>query len=117
MRNREVLYWTLGLVCFLLFVPVYTLGQSQDDFAKAVSPLLSGTCAQCHNDRVPSGGLNVGNLADRASLSQRRTDWEKILQRVRAGEMPPTGVTKPSDAILRAFTNVIQTELDRADAG
>ena len=68
-------------------------GVSQDDFAKSVSPLLSGTCAQCHNDRVASGGLNVGNLADNASVVQRRADWEKILRRVRAGEMPPAGVT------------------------
>ena len=30
--------------------------------------------------------------------------------------MPPAGVAKPSDAAVRAFTNAIQAEFDRADA-
>jgi cytochrome c5 len=29
------------------------------DFDSAVKPVLSKTCALCHNDKLSSGGLNV----------------------------------------------------------
>jgi len=116
MKSIRLFLTALG-ACLVLWAPAPSTGQSQEDFAKSVSPVLTGTCAQCHNDRLASGGLNVGGLASRSSVLQHRDDWEKILRRVRAGEMPPSGATKPSDAVLRAFTNAIQTEFDRADAG
>jgi mono/diheme cytochrome c family protein len=107
--------------CLVLWTPLRTTGQGQEDFAKSVSPLLTTTCVQCHNERMASGGLDlsrvVGNLTSGNSIIQHREDWEKILRRVRAGEMPPAGATKPSDAVLKAFTNSIQAEFDRADAG
>jgi len=93
-----------------------TSGQNPEEFSKAVSPLLSGTCAQCHNDRQAAGGFSVTGLSASNSIVQHREEWEKVLRRVRAGEMPPSNVARPSDAALRAFTNAIQIELDRADA-
>ena len=102
--------------CLLVWASFPTAGQSPEDFSKSVLPLLTGTCVQCHNDQLASGGLNVASLNTAASLVQHREEWEKILRRVQAGEMPPTGVAKPSDATVRAFTNAIQAEFDRADA-
>jgi hypothetical protein len=56
-------------------------------------------------------------LIEDSSVVQHREQWQKILRRVEAGQMPPSGVVaKPSDAALRAFTNAIHAELDRADA-
>src|SRR5262245_6822918 len=89
-------------------------GQSLEEFSKSVSPILTGTCAQCHNDRLASGGFSVAGLSD--SVVQHREEWEKILRRVQAGEMPPSSAARPSDAALRAFTNAIHAELDRVDA-
>ncbi len=102
--------------CLLVWTAFPTAGQSPEDFSKSVSPLLTGTCVQCHNERLASGGLNVASLNSAASVVQHREEWEKILRRVQAGEMPPAGVAKPSDATVRAFTNAIQAEFDRADA-
>ncbi len=111
---RLLLAVTASLLVWTAFP---TAGQSPEDFSKSVSPLLTGTCVQCHNAQLASGGLNVASLNTAASVVQHREEWEKILRRVQAGEMPPTGVAKPSDATVRAFTNAIQAELDRADAG
>ena len=107
--------------CLVLWTPLRTAGQGQEDFAKSVSPLLTATCAQCHNAQRASGGFDLSSLSANlltttTSIVQHRTDWEKILRRVQAGEMPPPGAAKPPEAVLRAFANTIQAALDRADA-
>jgi hypothetical protein len=91
--------------------------QSPEEFSKSVAPILTGICAQCHNDRVATSGFSVAGLTSSKSIIEHREQWEKILRRVEAGEMPPAKVVqKPSDAAIRAFTNAIHAELDRADA-
>src|SRR5262245_36720997 len=102
----KVLRLLLTAVVFLIvWTAPTTARQGEDDFAKAVSPLLTGTCTPCHNDRLASGGLNVTALLNGNSVIAHRDDWEKILRRVRASEMPPSGVARPSDAVVRAFTD------------
>jgi hypothetical protein len=102
--------------CLLVCSAFPGSAQSPEEFSKSVSPILTGTCAQCHNDRTASGGFSVAGLTDNNSVVEHREQWEKILRRVEAGEMPPSRVARPSDAALRAFTNAIHAELDRADA-
>ena len=100
----------------LISTPFSIKGQAPDEFARAVSPLLTGTCAQCHNERTASGGLNVATLSGNNSFVEHRADWEKILRRVQTGEMPPSSVRKPSDEAVRTFVSAIQTAFERADA-
>jgi cytochrome c553 len=99
----------------LAVLPFSMTSQSQDDFSRSVAPMLTGTCAQCHNDRTASGGLNVATLTGNNSVLEHRAEWEKILRRVQAGEMPPSNVTKPSDAAVRTFTTAIQSAFERVD--
>jgi len=101
---------------FLISMPFSIKGQASDEFARAVSPLLTETCAQCHNDRTASGGLNVAKLSGNNSVVEHRAEWEKILRRVQAGEMPPSSVRKPSDEAIRTFTSAIRTAFERLDS-
>ena len=87
-----------------------------DDFDTDVRPVLTGTCAQCHNSRMLAGGLNVEVLASPASLGQNREVWEKVLRRLRAGDMPPAGTPRPARAQLDAITGYIERAFDTADA-
>ena len=63
-------------------------------FEKSVPPVLAKTCAPCHNDRMASGGLNLGPFSAPGSIAEHREDWEKILQKIRTGEMPPKGIPR-----------------------
>jgi len=91
------------------------LGQT-DDFDAAVRPVLTGTCAQCHNSRLLSGSLNVEEILSAESLVQRRDVWEKVLRRLRAGDMPPAGSPRPPKPQLEAMTGYIERAFERADA-
>src|SRR5207253_4223304 len=77
-----------GFAGLLATLPFRASGQAAD-FDTSVRPLLTQTCAGCHNARVASGGLDVTALNSPESLTSARPTWERMLRRVRAGEMPP----------------------------
>jgi hypothetical protein len=81
-----------------------------------VRPILTGTCAGCHNAQVSSGGLNVLPLNAPESIAQHRDTWEKVLRRLRAGDMPPAGAARPSSEQLAGMAAYVTGALDRADA-
>jgi mono/diheme cytochrome c family protein len=105
-----------GIVVALALVvvrPARVSGQA-DEFDSVVLPVVKGTCANCHNDRLQSGGLNVTGMVSAASLAADRPAWEKVLQRLRAGDMPPASVTRPAQ--LPAMIAYIERAFERADA-
>lgn len=105
-----------GIVIALALVvvqPAHVTGQA-DEFDSLVLPVLKGTCANCHNDRLASGGLNVTGMMSAASLAEHRPAWDKVLQRLRAGDMPPAAVARPAQ--LPAMIAYIERAFERADA-
>jgi hypothetical protein len=83
-------------------------------FESAVRPVLATTCAPCHNERLSSGGLNLAPFSAAGSIAENREGWEKILQKIRTGEMPPKGVPRAA-AQLDTLTKFIQAAFERAD--
>ncbi len=65
------------------------LAQKPATFERVVQPILLDTCAECHNDREPTAGLSISHLTQPKSLETERDGWERILDKLRAGEMPP----------------------------
>src|SRR5580704_17450540 len=92
-------------------VPVDTAG-----FDKNVKPILKNTCSGCHNATVMSGGVNLLPYMDAATVADDRPAWDKILQKVESGEMPPKGIPRPPQAQMTALTTFIHSEFDKADA-
>ena len=85
------------------------------DFDSAVKPVLSNTCTLCHNDKLSSGGLNVKLLLAPDSIANYRDGWETILDKLRAGEMPPKGIPRPPEAQMQALIHYVEGEFERAD--
>jgi cytochrome c553 len=82
-------------------------------FDNAVLPVVTKTCVGCHNDRLTSGGLNLKSLETADTLTTRREEWEHVLRRLKAGEMPPTGIPKP--ASLPAMIAFLESTFEAAD--
>ena len=84
-------------------------------FDRTVLSLLNRNCAACHNDRLASGSLNLSAFATPASLAQNRDGWERIIQRIRNGEMPPKGTPQPAAAQVEGLIKYVRAEFERAD--
>lgn len=94
--------------------PAQIYAPDAQGFEKFVQPALADSCSGCHNDRNASGGLNLGLFTEAVTLTSRRDEWEVILRRVEAGEMPPEGAPKDA-AQLAAMLGFLKKEFERAD--
>jgi hypothetical protein len=75
--------------------------------------LLSQYCLTCHNQRVKSGGLALDAVLS-ADPSVHPDVWEKVVRKLKAGEMPPAGLPRPDQASLTALINGLTGEMDAA---
>ena len=82
-------------------------------FAESVHGVLQKNCWMCHNDKMASGGLSLDQFKDRTTIDSRRAAWERIVAKVRAGEMPPKGApplpADKRDAMLRRIEEAFET--------
>ena len=85
-------------------------------FEKNVKPILKNTCSACHNASAMSGGVNLQPYLDPSSISEDRVSWEKIVQKIETGEMPPKGIPRPPQSEITALLNFVHGEFDKADA-
>ena len=84
-------------------------------FDSAVKPLVNKNCSGCHNQRLASGGLDITALLTPDSPAAHREQWERIVQKLRTGEMPPKPMPKPAQPQIDAFVKFVQGEWDKAD--
>jgi hypothetical protein len=78
--------------------------------------LVDQYCVGCHNSKLTRGNLNL-QTADLTKVPEHAELWERVVRKVRAGMMPPTGplgAPRPDQATLNTFVVGLETELDRA---
>ena len=86
------------------------------DFNSTVKPLLTRSCFPCHNDRNASGGVNILPFTQPSSVTEYREEWERLLRKVRTGEMPPKSFPRPEEAKVKALVDYLDHEFEKADA-
>src|SRR5262249_51418273 len=83
--------------------------------ATAATTVLNRYCVTCHNERLKTGGF-VLNSADTTAIGQHPEVWEKVVQKLRAGIMPPLGSPRPDARTYEGLTTWFESELDRQAA-
>src|SRR5580704_1702240 len=69
-------------------------------------------CDTCHFGPKARAGLNLEAL-NLNSLDDKGAVWEKLLRKLRSGEMPPAGMPRPDAATYEALVKSIEAERDR----
>src|SRR5687768_5430481 len=78
--------------------------------------LVEKSCVSCHNNKTKTGGLSLQGL-DALPISAHADVWEKVLLKVRSGEMPPPNVrTRPEPQAAAAFASFLERTLDASAA-
>jgi len=73
--------------------------------------LISQYCSVCHNDQTKSGGMTLTQL-DLTHPEQNAELAEKVILKLRVGLMPPAGMPRPKDAVLKAFAASLENKID-----
>lgn len=94
-----------------------TTASAADVFEASVKPFLRRNCVGCHGTKNASGGMSVeAFLAQPAATALRdRERWERIAYKIRSGEMPPKGASRPRASEVRAVAEWIDGEYLRLD--
>jgi hypothetical protein len=76
---------------------------------------LDQYCVTCHNERAKTASLMLDKM-DLNHVGDGAETWEKVVRKLKAGMMPPSGARRPDRATIDAFTLKLEAELDRAAA-
>ena len=103
-----------GILCGVTIVLLTAVGYGfqQPSPQRAV---VNQYCIGCHNDKLKTGGLTLEN-ADLSRVGDQAPVFEKIVQKLRSGSMPPVGLPRPDAATYNSLATYLETELDRTAA-
>ena len=80
--------------------------------AAAGRTLLEHYCLTCHNDRLRTAGLTLQGL-EIGAVERDPERWEKVLGKLRSGDMPPAGRPRPAAGEVGPFVARLTAALDR----
>ena len=72
-------------------------------------------CTRCHSERMRRGEFVLEGF-DLANAPANAEAVEKMIRKLRAGMMPPSGARRPEEAVLQAVATELETAVDRAAA-
>jgi cytochrome c551/c552 len=104
MRTRNILFLLLPLLYAQTAAP-------QGQLAVTPRAIFDQYCIGCHNERLKTAGLMLDKL-DPAHVSENAEVWEKVVRKLRAGMMPPSGLPRPNPATYEALILSLENELD-----
>jgi len=115
--NMTQRYCAVFFVCATLALGFATRtlnGQAQAtqahaaEFQQDVLPVLAKSCLGCHSEKTQAGKLNLEPLRDPATTATHTDVWQKVLDKVSAGAMPPPTAKPLADAERAAVTGWIK---------
>ena len=73
--------------------------------------LFDRYCVTCHNPRLLTGGLDLGAV-DPAQTAAHAAILERVVHKLRTGQMPPEGRPRPDRAEVETFVTRLEHALD-----
>ncbi len=115
------------LAVFQLGLPLSAWASDQSsvaletDFSQKVRPFISNYCTSCHGGEKPEAELDLSKIKDMSTLLKDGSLWNVMLERMEAGEMPPSDAKRqpPEQARHEAlgWFRAVQVDQIRRHAG
>jgi hypothetical protein len=81
--------------------------------ASPIKPIVDTYCITCHNQKSRTAGLSLEGV-DAAHPAANPELWERVIEKLRAGAMPPPGMPRPEAKAYDTATSWLEGEIDRA---
>ncbi len=99
------------LLSLLLIVSVICFGQT----VIPVFPFVKKNCNGCHNDSNAAGEVNLARMQKASDFDESREVWERVVSKIRSGEMPPLPLPRPVASDRDKVTHFLDAEFARQD--
>jgi hypothetical protein len=108
MRRSWLSMTVLALAAFASLAWAWTTARARRDspaerlrvaevaFKHDVLPVLTRYCGDCHADGVSKGDVSLDGFTNVTAVLKDRKLWERVLQNVRSGDMPPPKKAQPT---------------------
>ena len=110
---RRVFAPLAAAACGVIWTPAAARAQ---EFEKDAKPFFAAYCNDCHRPGKAKGDLDLTTLSAEPRGPEAVKHWESVIERVRAGEMPPEKSKQPGigerDRMLKALRPLVKEELD-----
>ena len=97
----------------ILFTAGPSARQSQPVDTVQTQAVIGRYCISCHNQKTRTANLALDTL-DPATPGTHAEMWERVVEKLRAGSMPPPGRPRPDQATYAAVAKALESNLDRA---
>src|SRR5262247_1854140 len=113
--------WLIGISCAVVIVSADSKVFSQTANQIAQHPksqwsTIETYCFGCHNEYVRAGNLFLDKLGAE-SVAQHPEIFEKVVRKLRGRQMPPPGMTQPSQQEVDALIGWLESTLDESSKG
>ena len=105
------------IVGFTLIVSVLgAVGGARAEAQALSRDLLDRYCVTCHNERLQTANLRLDQI-DLHRVGDHAEALEKVVRKLRAGQMPPEGRPRPDQGAIETFVTALEAALDREADG
>lgn len=88
--------------------PTNTAPESAPDYVAALKPFLTTHCSACHLNGEAEAGIDLSRYEDNKSLLKDRMMWERVIEVITAGTMPPEDASqRPANEEVVAVCNAL----------
>src|SRR3989441_9306255 len=106
------------IVGCIIFLSSVLAGNAQNAPTSAQQAIVSQYCVTCHSERAKAAGMDSArkltlDALDLTNVARNAEAWERVVRKLRAGMMPPSGARRPEPAALKGFITYLENELDR----
>jgi hypothetical protein len=107
----------LGKLAYSVLLSMVVTGMPSVANEQTVFSFVQKHCVGCHNDTKTSGDLNLRSLhvQGRQTFDESREAWERVVSKLKTGEMPPVEERRPPAAEVVSVTDWLEAEFAHQD--
>ena len=116
MRNRLHRVGVAVLVLTGAFGAAAGAASAQTDAgAHPVAPLAEQFCYRCHGPQTQTAGIDLARLAGERPLVRNRETWERVVEALDEGKMPPAGARPLPPEVRRRMAALLHRDIEEFD--
>ncbi len=113
--RRSCLLLVIAVACYAASGDTSGQPKAEPTFKVEGVAFLKKHCVACHTGAKPKADFSLDKFTDDASILKDRKAWLRVLDVLKAGEMPPDPKPRPAVAEQEAFVKLVSDVFEKHD--